>query len=105
MADRWDALTREEAREWALRYLRTELAGGRSPERLLKTSGYRGGPAEPGVHFEGGRMVIAGRFPAGKMRISSTRELLGHHFLVADLLLEVAAGQLSLFGGAPCAAS
>lgn len=105
MAGRWDTLTRDEAREWALRYLRVELEGERSPERLLETIGGRHGPDEPGVEFDRGHMVIAGRFPAGRSRISHARELLGHHFKVADLLAEARGGQLSLFGGTQCAAS
>lgn len=105
MADRWDSLTRDEAREWARRYLQAELDHGCLGRPPLEASCYHGGPDEPGVQFYAGRLVIAGRFPAGKRVVSSERELLGHHFRVADLLPEVAAGQLSLFGGAPCAAS
>ena len=105
MRDRWDALSREEAREWALRYLRRELEEGVTPERILRSEGYRGGPDEPGIHFDKGLIVIAGTWPEGRWRISSARELGGHHFQAAELLRDIQSGQLSLFGGAPCAAS
>lgn len=90
---RWDTIGAEEARGWAIRFLRENpdlgLGGG---------AGIRGGPA---FEWDARWIVVAPRWPAGRSRIGSVLDLEGHCFRRSALAAELNSPQLGLFGGTP----